>query len=98
MKALEAYAETTPLNRIEWGGTELGIITSSTSYQYTKEVFGDSVRCVLKLGMVHPLPEKLIRKFASNVKSLAVIEELDPVIETTANSSGLRSSARTSSP
>ena len=88
MKALEEYAETSPLNRIEWGGTELGIITSSTSYQYTKEVFGDSVS-VLKLGMVHPLPEKLIRKFASNVKSLAVIEELDPVIENYCKQLGL---------
>ena len=88
MKALEEYAETTPLNRIEWGGKELGIITSSTSYQYTKEVFGDSVS-VLKLGMVHPLPEKLIRKFASNVKSLAVIEELDPVIENYCKQLGL---------
>ena len=91
MKALEEYAETTqttPLNRIEWGGKELGIITSSTSYQYTKEVFGDSVS-VLKLGMVHPLPEKLIKKFASEVKSLAVIEELDPVIENYCKQLGL---------
>ena len=88
MKALEEYAETTPLNRIEWGGKELGIITSSTSYQYTKEVFGDSVS-VLKLGMVHPLPEKLIKKFASQVKSLAVIEELDPVIENYCKQLGL---------
>ena len=88
MKALEEYAETTPLNRIEWGGKELGIITSSTSYQYTKEVFGDSVS-VLKLGMVHPLPEKLIKEFASQVKSLAVIEELDPVIENYCKQLGL---------
>ena len=88
MKALEEYAETTPLNRIEWGGKELGIITSSTSYQYTKEVFGDSVS-VLKLGMVHPLPEKLIKEFASKVKSLAVIEELDPVIENYCKQLGL---------
>ena len=80
MRALEEYAETTPLNRIEWGGTELGIITSSTSYQYAKEVFGDSVS-ILKLGMVHPLPARLIGEFASKVKQLAVIEELDPVIE-----------------
>ena len=88
MNPLEEYAETTPLNRIEWGGKELGIITSSTSYQYTKEVFGDSVS-VLKLGMVHPLPEKLIKEFASKVKSLAVIEELDPVIENYCKQLGL---------
>ena len=88
MRALEEYAETSLLNRIEWGGTELGIITSSTSYQYVKEVFGEKAS-VLKLGMVHPLPEKLIKEFASQVKSLAVIEELDPVIENYCKQLGL---------
>ncbi len=78
--ALKEYAETTPLNRVEMGGTQLGIISSSTSYQYVKEVFGDSVS-VLKLGMANPLPEKLILDFASKVDRLAVVEELDPVIE-----------------
>ncbi|MBQ9081712.1 MAG: indolepyruvate ferredoxin oxidoreductase subunit alpha [Clostridia bacterium] len=79
-RKLAEYAETASFNRIEWGNTELGIITSSTSYQYVKEVFGDDVS-VLKLGMVHPLPEKLIKEFAAKVKKLAVIEELDPIIE-----------------
>ncbi len=79
-KKLTAYAETTPLNRVEMGGTSLGIITSSTSYQYVREVFGDSVS-VLKLGMVNPLPVDLIRNFASKVEKLVVVEELDPVIE-----------------
>ncbi len=79
-KALIAYAEESPLNRVEMGGTELGIITASTSYQYVKEVFGDSVS-VLKLGMTNPLPEKLIRDFAAKVDKLAVVEELDPIIE-----------------
>ncbi len=79
-KALIAYAEESPLNRVEMGGTDLGIITASTSYQYVKEVFGDSVS-ILKLGMTNPLPEKLIRDFAAKVKKLAVVEELDPIIE-----------------
>ncbi|MBR2764517.1 MAG: indolepyruvate ferredoxin oxidoreductase subunit alpha [Blautia sp.] len=79
-KALREYAETSPLNRVEMGGTQLGIITSSTSYQYVKEVFGDSVS-VLKLGIVNPLPEKLILDFAAKVEKLAVVEELDPIIE-----------------
>ena len=79
---LTEYAETTPLNRIEQGdGTyDFGIITSSTSYQYVKEVFGDSVS-VLKLGMVNPLPVKLIKDFAEKVGKVYVIEELDPIIE-----------------
>ena len=77
---LTAYAEDCPLNRVEMGGTQLGIITASTSYQYVKEVFGDSVS-VLKLGMTNPLPEKLIRDFAAKVDRLVVVEELDPIIE-----------------
>ena len=59
------------------GLTKLGIITSSTSYQYVKEVFGDSVS-VLKLGMANPLPVKLLRDFAAKVDQLVVVEELDP--------------------
>ena len=73
-KKLIEYAETSPLNRVEMGGTGIGIITSSTSYQYVKEVFGDSVS-VLKLGIANPLPEKLIKDFASKV------DKLDPIIE-----------------
>ena len=79
-RKLAQWAETASINRVEMGGTQVGIITSSTSYQYVKEVFGDSVS-VLKLGMVHPLPEKLIRDFAAKVEKLVVVEELDPVIE-----------------
>lgn len=79
-KDLTAWAETAPVNRVEMGGTELGIITCSTSYQYVREVFGDSVS-VLKLGMVNPLPDQLIRDFAAKVKRVVVVEEMDPVIE-----------------
>ena len=78
-RKLKEYAETSPLNRVEMGGTALGIITSSTSYQYAKEVYGDSAS-ILKLGMVNPLPERLIRDFAAKVEKLIVIEELDPII------------------
>ncbi len=79
-QALTAFAETTDLNRVEMGGTAMGIITSSTSYQYVKEVFGNSVS-VLKLGLVNPLPVQLIRDFAAKVDKLVVVEELDPIIE-----------------
>ncbi len=90
---LIAYAETAPINRVEMGGTKLGIITSSTSYQYVKEVFGDSVS-VLKLGMVNPLPEKLIRDFAAKVDELVVVEELDPIIENHLKALGLKVSGK----
>ena len=81
------------INRVEMGGTEMGIITSSTSYQYVKEVFGDSVS-VLKLGMANPLPEKLIKDFASKVDKLVVVEELDPIIENHCRALGLEVSGK----
>ena len=79
-KKLREYAETAPVNRVEMGGTKLGVITASTSYQYVREVFGDEIS-VLKLGMTNPLPERLIREFAAKVERLVVVEELDPIIE-----------------
>ena len=92
-RLLTEYAETSPLNRVEMGGTELGIITHSTSYQYVKEVFGDSVS-VLKLGMTNPLPVRLIREFAAKVDKLVVVEELDPIIENHVRSLGLAVSGK----
>ena len=86
---LQEYAESSPLNRVEYSDGELGIITSGTSYQYVKEVFGDSVS-VLKLGIVNPLPKNLILDFASKVKRLVVIEELDPYIENYCKALGLK--------
>ncbi len=80
-KLLSELGETTALNRAEMGGTETGIICSGTCYQYVKEVFGDSVS-VLKLGLINPLPVKLIQDFAAKVGKLYVIEELDGIIET----------------
>ena len=93
MKKLTAYAEETPINRVEMGGTELGIITDSTSYQYVKEVFGDSVS-VLKLGMINPMPVKKILDFAAKVKKIAVVEELDPIIENHCRQLGLTVSGK----
>ena len=71
------------------GGTQLGIITSGTCYQYVKEVFGDSVS-VLKLGMLNPLPVDLIRNFAEQVDRLVVVEELDGIIERHCKTLGLQ--------
>ena len=90
---LTALAEDTFLNRVEMGGTDLGIIASGTAYQYVKEVFGDKVS-VLKLGIVNPLPEKLILDFASKVKRLVVVEELDPFLEDHCKKLGLKVSGK----
>ena len=87
------FAETSGINRIEMGGTGIGIITSSTSYQYVKEVFGSEVS-VLKIGMTNPLPEKLIRDFAAKVDKLYVVEELDPIIENHVRSLGIAVSGK----
>ena len=88
-RKLQQWAETAPINRIEPGTDhKIGIITSSTSYQYVKEVCGDRFP-VLKLGMAWPMPEKLIRDFAASVTTLTVVEELDPIIENYCRSLGL---------
>ena len=88
-RRLVEWAETASINRAEPGKDhKIGIITSSTSYQYVKEVCGDTYP-VLKLGMAWPLPEKLIRDFAASVTMLTVVEELDPVIENHCRSLGL---------
>ncbi len=79
-RKLIEWAESAPINRVEMGSTAVGVITSSTSYQYVKEVFGDSAS-VLKLGMINPMPVQLIRDFAAKVDKLLVVEELDPIIE-----------------
>ena len=92
--ALTEYAETAPINRIEDGSDHsVGIITSSTSYQYAKEVCGNKYP-VLKLGMINPLPVKKIRDFAKNVGKVIVIEELDGIIETHCRNIGVEVSGK----
>lgn len=91
---LIAYAETAWFNRIEEGSDDaVGIITSSTSYQYVKEVFGDKYP-VLKLGMINPLPVNKIKDFAASVKSVIVVEELDGIIETHCKNIGVEVSGK----
>ena len=80
-RALVEYAEIAEINRVEPGKDhKMGIITSSTSYQYVKEVCGDTYP-VLKLGMIWPMPEQKIIEFAKSVSLLVIVEELDGFIE-----------------
>lgn len=89
LKAIQRYAESAPCNRWEAGSErQLGIITSSTCYDYVREVCGEEVS-VLKLGMIWPLPEKLLKDFAASVARVVVIEELDGFIEDYCKSIGL---------
>lgn len=89
LEKIAAWAEHASVNRIEAGEDyALGIITSSTSYQYVKEACGNTYP-VLKLGLVWPLPEQKIRAFAQTVERLVVVEELDGFIETFCRNLGL---------
>lgn len=79
MKRLENDSASFAINEVEYKDTSIGFITSGIPYQYVKEVCPEA--SVLKLGMVHPLPKKLIEEFASKVDKLYIFEELEPVIE-----------------
>lgn len=89
LEALRKYSNSCKLNRMEMADTHTGIITSGISYQYAKEVFGDSVS-YLKIGMSYPLPDEMIREFADKVDKLYIIEENDPYIETAVKALGIK--------
>ncbi len=88
LQALRKWAETSGVNRIEDNGSKIGVIAAGAVYEYAKEVLGDSVT-YLKLGMVHPLPDALIRELAEKTEEIYVIEELDPVIENHCKAMGI---------
>jgi indolepyruvate ferredoxin oxidoreductase alpha subunit len=86
--ALRDFVETFPENKMEINDLEVGIITAGMPYNYAKDVFPNY--SYLKLGMVYPLPEKLIRDFASKVKKIYVVEELDPYLEEQIKAMGIK--------
>lgn len=97
-KDLIEYAENCEFNRVEMGNdTSVGIITDSTSYQYVREVLGEDA-CILKLGLINPLPEKLIKDFAAKVDKVVVLEELDPIIENHCKQLGIKVSGKDTFP
>ena len=79
MSRLAEYSENTPVNFIVPGSDKVGVITSGISYQLVREVLPDV--SILKLGMTNPLPVGLIKKFAAQVETLFVVEELEPFLE-----------------
>ena len=89
---LAEAANTLPINRVEMNDTKIGVITSGIPYQYVKEALPNA--SVLKLGMVNPLPRKLIEDFASKVEKLYIVEELDPVIEEQVKSWGIKATGK----
>ena len=86
-KELAEAANTLPINRVEMNDTKIGVITSGIPYQYVKEALPNASVC--KLGLVNPLPRKMIEDFASKVDKLYIVEELDPVIEEQVKSWGI---------
>lgn len=73
-----AWAEGTPINRIEWRDRSIGVITGGISYQYVREACPDA--SVLKLGVTYPVPPRLLKEFAAGVKRVVVVEELEPFL------------------
>lgn len=76
------------INKVSYKDNSIGVITSGIPYQYVKEAIPDA--SVLKLGIVHPLPRKMIEEFAANVDTLYIVEELEPVIEEQIKSWGIK--------
>lgn len=95
-QAIREWAETFEGNRMEMGSPEVGIITAGMPYNYAKDSFPEY--SYLKLGLVHPLPEKMIREFASKVKKLYVVEELDPFIEEQVKAMGIEVTGKAAFP
>lgn len=87
LKRMAEDANELDLNQVEYHDTKIGVITSGIPYQYVKEALPKA--SVLKLGLVHPLPRKLIETFASKVDRLIIVEELEPVIEEQVKSWGI---------
>lgn len=87
MKKLAEDANTLSINRAEYRDLSVGFITSGIPYQYVREAMPEA--SVLKLGLVHPLPRKLIEEFAARVERLYIFEELEPVIEEQVKSWGI---------
>nr|MCR5719502.1 indolepyruvate ferredoxin oxidoreductase subunit alpha [Lachnospiraceae bacterium] len=88
MKAMAEDGCTMPINKVEYNDTKMGFICSGIAYQYVREVFPEA--SILKLGLVHPLPRKLIEEFASKVETLYIFEELEPVYEEQIKSWGIK--------
>ncbi len=87
---LAEFAESCPFNKvIENKGAKIGIITAGPSFCYALEAFGDTAS-YLKLGMVNPLPKRMIEEFAAKYERVIVIEELDPIIETHVKAMGIK--------
>ena len=88
LNRMAADLSSDPINRIEYGDKKVGFITSGIAYQYVKEAMPEA--SVLKLGLLNPLPDAIIREFAANVETIYVFEELEPLIEEHVRAMGIK--------
>ena len=88
MKQMAEDANSLPINRVEYTDLSVGFITNGIAYQYVKEAMPQA--SVLKLGLLNPLPRKLIEEFAAKVDKLYIFEELEPVVEEQVKSWGIQ--------
>ena len=88
MKQMAEDANSFPINRVEYNDLSVGFITNGIAYQYVKEAMPQA--SVLKLGLLNPLPRKLIEEFAAKVDKLYIFEELEPVVEEQVKSWGIQ--------
>lgn len=82
------YSNNCPLNKPEYNGSKVGVISAGVAYQYAREVFGEDAS-YLKLGFTYPLPMEVIKEFASKVEKLYVVEELEPYMEEQIKAAGI---------
>ncbi len=80
------------INRVEEGSGKLGVITSGICYQYVKEALPNAD--VLKIGIVNPLPRRLIEEFSKKYDEVLIVEELEPVIEEQIKSWGIKAKGK----
>ena len=86
--ALKKYAESCEVNKVEGEGKKVGVIAAGIAYMYAREALGDEVD-YLKLGMVWPLADNLLKDFCAAHETVYVIEELDPFIEDACRALGI---------
>lgn len=85
------HAREKNLNRILYGETpgspkrRIGFVASGLAYNYLEQAFHalgmDGRFPILKLGMIYPLDEEILKSFAKMVDSIYVMEEKEPFIE-----------------
>ncbi|MCS7131050.1 MAG: indolepyruvate ferredoxin oxidoreductase subunit alpha [Archaeoglobaceae archaeon] len=70
-------------NWIEDGDGKIGIVACGLGYAYAKDAMR-SLKVdlpVLKLSSTHPIPEKLVEEFVSEIDAVITVEEVDPFAE-----------------